>query len=141
MPVSDRNYSGGTNDEIITRGSENNALVRVTYTTNLEWKLTVTTTVGTGTGTGSGYQSQEVWVSYQKIVSTEFLTMDYNDFSWYYPDSNTLYDPLKPDEAPGKYLRTIKYIATFKNIYLTEDLEDIINRFSGTVNNSSLTIN
>lgn len=141
LPVLDRNYTGGATDEIISRAPENRALVRVTYTSPIEGKVTLTTTVGTGTATGSGYQTQEVWRSIQKIVSTEFLTMDYNDFTWYYPNpagGSPISDPLKPDEAPGKYLRTIKYIYTFKNVYLTEDLEDIINRFSGTVNNSYL---
>lgn len=140
LPVVDRNYTGGATDEIITRQDPGRTLVRITYTNQQEFLRTLTTTVGTGTATGSGYQAQDVWVSYSRAVSTEFLTMDYNDFEWYYQGALVMEpDPLKPDEAPGKPLRTVKSYTTIKNVYLTEDLEDIILNYSGTVNNSLLT--
>lgn len=142
LPQQHRYGSNITEEKIVRNGSsmgDETELVRVTYGPKTEYLRTVLTTVGTGTGTGSGDQYQSVWVSYSRIVSTEFLTMDYNDFGWIRSQTGTKLDPLKPDEAPGKPMRSIKYVLTFKNIYLTEDLEDIVNGYSGTVNSSTLT--
>lgn len=112
--------------------------VRVTYSPRTEYLRNITISTGIGTATGSGYRTQQVWVGYSRLVSTENLTMDYNDFSWLSDAGRPT--PLKPEEAPGKPLRTIKYVMTYRNIFLIEDLEDIVMNYSGTVNNSALSL-
>lgn len=118
--------------------------VRVTYSPRTEYLRNITISAGIGTATGSGYRTQAVWVGYSRLVSTENLTMDYNDFMWAPKyTAGVGYragDSLKPEEAPGRPLRTIKYVMSYRNIFLIEDLEDIVMNYSGTVNNSSLTL-
>jgi hypothetical protein len=138
LPIGTAYRGDAVSQEIIV--TDYDRLVRVTYTNNTDFLRSVITTPGTGTATDYGYESQDVWVTIQRIVSTEFLKMDYNEFCYHYiKDGGDKYPPLLPDESPGRVLRTVKYVCTFKNIYLTDDLEDIIYNYSGTVNNSALT--
>lgn len=148
LPLGNKYYDGSAStSEYMVRVAPGTSLVRLSYGPLTEVLRLVTTDIdwlGTGlgsSGSGGAYptERQYVWVSYGVQVITEFLTMDYNDFQWYYSvGGNMEWEPLKPDEAPGRVMRSCKYTTTFKNIFPTTSIWKIINEYSGTVNNSLL---
>lgn len=111
--------------------------IRVSYKPNRAFAKLIVTTTETGTATQYGYESQTPWVTITREMQTEFLTQDFNDFDWYNPLTQT-YDPVKPEESPGRQFRTIKYTYEYENIFLTDDIEWAIYYYNGSVNNSSL---
>jgi hypothetical protein len=132
-----------TDSELVTdealKPSEGASLrtVRVTYRPNSSFLHTLKTTEGAGTASDYGYEEQEVWMDEVTQVETEHLTADFRDYVWYNPQTEK-YDEINRDQAPVKVFRSMKVIRTFYNVFITQDIAEVLYNYSGTVNSDRI---
>ena len=125
LPPQARYAAGGASDDYISLTDP--VQVQITYTADGR----IATTLYDGpTGTGG---AQDVFLTEEVQIVTEFLTMDYNDFQW--SDGTPL---TSADLAPGKIFRTYKVMQTWELVELTAGLQSAIYDYSGTVNSNSM---